>query len=348
MPREIEILDKKVGGNNPCFIIGEVGLNHNGSLELAKKIIDSAVAAGCDAVKFQKRDVANLATEEILDAKDNRFPDFGKTYGEIREFLEFNKEQYVELMDYAKKKKIAFFCTAFDINSAKFLQDINIKAFKIASHSLTNLPFIKYIAKTKIPTILSTGMGRLDQVDKAVNIFLKNNCPLVLMHCVSEYPTLPESVNLKIINIYQRRYAIPIGFSGHEIGYLPTLGAVFIGAKVIERHITLDTEMTGFDHKLSLEPVQLKKMVADIRIAEKCLGTGEKKVSPVEMITANKYHVSAISKKNIKAGEKLKESMIIYKNPGTGISPDEIDKIIGKKAIQNIPQDKLLTTKMFK
>lgn len=347
MTPSIKILNKEIGGSNPCFIIGEIGLNHNGSVEIAKKIIDSAVAAGCDAVKMQKRDVANLATKEVLDAKDERFPEFGKTYREIRNFLEFNKEQYLELMDYAKKKKIAFLCTAFDSNSAKFLLDIKIDAFKIASHSLTNLPFIEYIAKTKIPTILSTGMARLDQVDKSVEFFKKNDCPLILLHCVSEYPTPPESANLRMIQTYQKRYDVPIGFSGHEIGYLPTPGAVFMGAKVIERHITLDTKMPGFDHKLSLDPQQLKNMVNDIRTAEKCLGTGQKKISEKEMITANKYHVSAVSKIEIKAGEKLTSDMIEYKNPGTGISPDEVNKILGKTASADIESDTLLSLKLF-
>jgi sialic acid synthase SpsE len=348
MSNEVNILGYKVGDNNPCFIIGDIGLNHNGSIDIAKKLISVATEAGCNAVKFQKRDIESLAIKEVLDAPDNRFPEFGSTYRAIREHLEFNEAQYLRLMDYAKQQNISFFCTPFDIKSVIFLQEIGVKAFKIASHNLTNFPLIEYVAKLKMPTILSTGMATLADVDRSVNIFKKYNCPLILLHCVSVYPQPTEESNLKLIDFYKKRYNIPVGYSGHEIGYLPTLGAVFRGANAVERHITLDTNMVGLDHKLSLSPEQLKAMVKDIRIAEKSLGSGKKFISEKEMITLKKYHVSAVSKIEIKPGTKIDASMITFKNPGIGIPPYEVDKVIGKIAKVYIPKDILIKEDMFK
>jgi len=347
MVKEVDVLGHKVGENNPCFIIGEIGLNHNGSLDIAKGLISIASSSGCQAVKFQKRDIENLAVKKVLDAEDDRFPEFGKTYREIRQYLEFNEQQYLELIDYAKQKNIGFLCTPFDINSVKFLQKLGVEAFKIASHNLTNLPLLNYISKLRLQTILSTGMSKLEDVDRAVDIFKRNACPLVLLHCVSSYPQSKKESNLRMIEFYKKRYEIPIGYSGHEIGYLPTLGAVFLGANIVERHITLYKEMRGFDHKLSLPPEQLRAMVRDIRIAEQSLGSGKKFVSKNEMITLKKYHVSAVSKIEIKKGTRIDISMIIFKNPGTGIPPSEVNKIVGKIAKVDIAKDILMKEDMF-
>ena len=333
--------------NNYCYIIAEAGLNHNGSFEIAKQLIDVAHDAGVDAVKFQKRTVSKLATQDILDAQDNRFPEFGNTYREIREHLEFNLEQYIDLKHYSESKGIDFMVTAFDENAVDFLLKVGVENFKLASHSLTNYDLLKYLAKHKKPTTLSTGMAELEEIDRAVEIFTSCNAPLSLMHCVSAYPTPLDECNIKMMNNLKQRYGLTTGYSGHEIGYLPSVVAVAMGAQLIERHYTLDKSMTGFDHKISLDSDELASMVKDIRLVNQMQGTGEKYVSETEWITRKKYHVSAVSSVEITAGEVLSEKHIVYRNPGTGIPFKSIYKIIGKKALKNIPSGKLLNLSMF-
>jgi sialic acid synthase SpsE len=343
----VRIADGEVGHGGSCYVIGEIGLNHNGDTTLAKKLIDVAVASGCDAVKFQKRDVAGLAIESVLDAEDKRFPEFGSTYREIREHLEFDREQYVDLMAYARERGTTFICTAFDIPSVEFLESLNLETYKLASHSLTNTPLLKYVAGLGKPTILSTGMATLEEVDQAVAVFKETSTPLVLLHCVSSYPTPPEECNLTMIDVYRERYGIPVGYSGHEMGWLPTVAAVARGACMVERHITLDNGMVGFDHKLSLTPDELGKMVADIRSVEKMLGDGRKHVSDKERITRDKYHVSWVSQRAICAGDVITEDMLTLKNPGTGIPAYRKDLIIGKRALMDIGRDTLIELSMM-
>ncbi len=333
--------------NSKPYVIAEAGLNHNGSIEIAKQLIDVAKEAGSDAVKFQKRDVNNLATADYLDKDDKRFPNFGKTYREIRNFLEFDYDQYFILKKYCEKKQIDFLVTAFDINSVDFLEKLNVQFYKLASHSLTNLELIEYISQTKKPCILSTGMAEYEDIDLAVNIFIKNKTPLILLHCVSSYPTEFEESNLSMIQALKEKYNLLTGYSGHENGYLPSILSIALGADVIERHFTLDKKMEGFDHKISLEPSELKQMINIIKKTPKAIGNGTKKLSDVEKITADKYHVSAISKNKILKNQILDIDMIEYKNPGTGIGPKDISKILGKKALIDIDADKILSIEMF-
>jgi sialic acid synthase SpsE len=332
---------------NGCYIIAEAGLNHNGSIETAKQLIDVSHDAGVDAVKFQKRTVSKLATQDTLDATDDRFPEFGGTYREIREHLEFNLEQYIELKHYAELKGLDFIVTAFDEDAVDFLLKAGVENFKLASHSLTNYDLLKYLAKHKKPTILSTGMAELEEIDRAVEIFTSCNAPLSLMHCVSAYPTPLDECNIKMMNNLKQRYGLTTGYSGHELGYLPSVVAVAMGAQLIERHYTLDKSMTGFDHKMSLDPDELISMVKDIRLVNQIQGTGEKCVSETEWITRKKYHVSAVSSVEIAAGEILSEKHIVYRNPGTGIPRKDIYKILGKKSKNLIPMDILLSSEMF-
>ena len=330
-----------------CYIIAEAGLNHNGSVEIAKQLIDLAFEAGADAVKFQKRTVNKLAIESVLDAKDDRFPEFGSTYREIREHLEFGMEEYKIIKDYTESKGLDFLCTAFDPEAADFLEKLGVNIYKLASHSATNIELLEYLAETGKHTIMSTGMADLEEIDTAVSIFKKYQTPLLLLHCVSAYPTPLEECNLNMINVLSDRFHLPVGYSGHEIGYLPTLSAVAMGAVAIERHYTLDNNLTGFDHKMSLNPQDFIEMVRNIRLIERIKGTGRKEVSDTEWITRKKYHVSAVSSKGISVGEMLTNEMVEYRNPGTGIPPKNINKIIGKKALVNIPKNELLEPNMF-
>jgi len=283
-----------------------------------------------------------------LDRVDDRFPSFGRTYREIRDFLEFNKKQYLELKSFSEKRNIDFIVTAFDKNSLDFLSDIGLAIIKIASHSLTNIDLLDYISKKGFNSILSTGMAEISEIDTAVNIFKTNGCNLSLMHCVSSYPTPNNECNLNLINLLKNRYGLITGYSGHEIGFLPTLTAVAMGAKIIERHITTNNKLEGFDHKLSLEPDELSEMVNQIRNIEIIKGSDKKKVSQVEKITRDKYHVSMTSSHKLYKGEILKESMVIFKNPGTGIPPKSAKNYYGKAINQDIEESSLILPKMFK
>ena len=330
-----------------CYVIAEAGLNHNGSLEIAKKLIDVAAIAGADAVKFQKRTVEKLAVPSALDAKDDRFPEFGKTYREIREYLEFTLEQYRGLKVYAEAKGLDFMVTAFDIDAVNFLEELDLKFYKLASHSLTNLKLLDYLACLKKPTVLSTGMAEPEEIDQSVEIFRRHKAPLSLMHCVSAYPTPLAECNLSMMDVLRKRYDLAVGYSGHELGYLPTVVAVSMGAQLVERHYTLDKQMTGFDHKMSLSSDELVAMIRDIRNVPKTQGCGKKEVSETEWITRRKYHVSMVSAQAIPAGTALDENMIDWRNPGTGIPAKMAHTVLGKLAKQDIPANELINIDMF-
>ena len=337
----------KLNNTSHCYVIAEAGLNHNGSVEIAKKLIDLASKAGADAVKFQKRTVDKLAVKATLDESDSRFPEFGRTYREIREFLEFDMVQYKEIKKYTEDQGLDFLCTAFDPEAADFLEELGVEIYKLASHSVTNIELLEHLAKIGKKSIMSTGMAELEEVETAVKIFKKYKTPLLLLHCVSAYPTPLDECNLNMINVLKENFGLPIGYSGHELGYLPTLTAVAMGAIAIERHYTLDNNMTGFDHKMSLNPQDFVAMVKDIRNIEKIKGSGNKSVSETELITRNKYHVSMTSSQDILKGQELTVNMVSYRNPGTGIPAKDANKIIGKKALRNIPSDELLSLEMF-
>lgn len=330
-----------------CFVIGEIGLNHNGSLDIARRLIDLAALAGADAVKLQKRTVDILAVGETLDARDDRFPAFGRTYREIREHLEFSVDQYRELKAYAHQRGLHFMVTAFDTQAVDDLEQVGVDSYKLASHSLTNVELLRYLARLKKPTVLSTGMAELDEVDTAVDILNSSGVPLSLMHCVSSYPTPVAECNLSMMDVLKERYGVPVGYSGHELGYVPTLASVAMGAQLVERHYTLDKAMAGFDHKMSLGPDEMIAMVRDIRAVEASRGTGEKRISDTEWITRRKYHVSMASAQPIAAGAVLLESMVTWRNPGTGIPAKLAHTVLGRRAKRAIAADVLLSPDMF-
>lgn len=262
------------------FIVAEIGINHNGDMNIAKKLIDAAVVAGCDAVKFQKRTVDKVYTAEYL-AGPRKSP-WGETQRAQKEGLEFGKNEYDEIDAYCKEKGIAWYASAWDIDSQKFLQQYDCKYNKVASAMLTNDELLEEIAKEKKYTFIATGMSTLDEIDHAVEIFKKGNCPFELMHCNSTYPMPAEDANLKLIHALSEKYGCKVGYSGHEAGTLVSTCAVAAGATSIERHITLDRTMYGSDQKASIEPYELCKLVKDIRSVETILGTGEKVLTPAE------------------------------------------------------------------
>jgi len=268
------------------FVIAEVGLNHNGDVQLAKKIVDMAKSCGADAVKFQKRTIDIVYSKEFLDSP--RQSPWGTTQRSQKEGLEFGREQYDEIDAYCKEKKIWWFASAWDVESQEFLRKYDLPFNKIASAMLTHKELLHMVAEEKKHTFISTGMSRLEQIDRVVDIFRKQSCPFSLLHCVSIYPCPDEWCNTSMIKVFKERYQCPVGYSGHETGVLPSTIAVALGAMVIERHVTLDRSMYGSDQSASLEKRGLELLVRDTREVQRIFGSGEKIIIPEEEKVAYK------------------------------------------------------------
>lgn len=275
-----QIREKGLGQGMRTFITAEIGINHNGDLELAKKLIDIAAAAGCDAVKFQKRTIEIVYAKEYLDSF--RESPWGNTQRAQKEALEFGKEAYDAIDSYCMEKGIAWFASAWDIESQKFLRQYGCKYNKVASAMLAEEGFLEEVAEEGKYTFVATGMASMDEIARAVGIFRHKGCPFELMHCNSVYPMPPEDANLNMIGTLKKEFQCKVGYSGHETGTFVSTCAVAAGASSIERHITLDQSMYGSDQKASMEPYEICRLVKDIRELEKIMGTGEKKLTKAE------------------------------------------------------------------
>lgn len=272
--QEIRIGNTMIGDGHPCYIVAEIGINHNGDIDLAKKLIDVAAIAGCNAVKFQKRTIDIVYSSEEL-ARPRESP-YGMTNGELKYGLEFEKEEYDEIDLYCKEKKITLYTSPWDEKSVDFMEQYDTPCYKLASASITDDELLKHIKSKGRPIILSTGMSNMDQIDHAVNIVGTDN--LILLHACSTYPAYYEELNLKVIPVLKQRYNVPVGYSGHETGLPSSVAAAVMGACMIERHITLDRSMWGSDHAASLEPNGIMRLVRDIRLVETSMGDGVKRV----------------------------------------------------------------------
>ena len=268
------------------FISAEIGINHNGDIDICKKLIDVAVKSGCDAVKFQKRDIDQVYTQEFLDSP--RESPWGKTQRDQKKGLEFGKEQYEEIDEYCKKKNIEWFASAWDLNSQEFLRQFNCNYNKVASAMIVYEDLLKKIAEEKKHTFISTGMSNLDDIKKAVEIFKSANCSFELMHTVSTYPMNDEDANLQVINTLRKNFNCNVGYSGHEAGLAISFAAAALGISSLERHITLSRAMYGSDQAASVEPNGLRQLVGGVRKIEKAMGNGEKKIIEAEKIIAKK------------------------------------------------------------
>ena len=277
--KKVKIGNRWVGEGEQPFIVAEIGINHNGDLNIAKKLIDMAVFAGCDAVKFQKRTIELVYTPEEL-AKERESP-FGTTNGDLKRGLEFGEKEYQEIDRYCKERGIIWFASPWDVRSVDFLEKFNVPCYKIASPCLTDDELLKYVKSKGKPIILSTGMSTEEEIKRAVKILGEKN--LVVLHCTSTYPSKLEELNLKVINWLKKEFNCPVGYSGHETGIVEPVMAVVLGACVVEKHITLDRAMWGSDHAASLEPNGLNRLVRDIRNLPVCLGNGEKRVYDSEI-----------------------------------------------------------------
>ena len=274
------------GDAGSIFVIAEVGINHNGDMDIARRLIDAAVEAGCDAVKFQKRDIETVYSAEVL-AQPRKSP-WGETQRAQKEGLEFGKAEYDAIDAYCRHKGIPWFASAWDLHSQAFLAQYDLFANKVASAMLTHIPLLQTIAAEKKPTFISTGLSTLEDIDRAVALFQKADCPFVLMHSISTYPADDKDLNLLMIRTLKARYGAPVGYSGHERGLEPTFAAAVLGAAALERHITLDRTMYGSDQAASLEPKELAALVRLIRDFPSWLGDGVKKLAPGEAEVAAK------------------------------------------------------------
>lgn len=277
--KKVKIGNKLIGDNEPIFIVAEIGINHNGDINIAKKLIDMAVFAGCDAVKFQKRTIELVYTQEEL-AKERENP-FGPTNGDLKRGLEFGEKEYQEIDRYCRERGIIWFASPWDVKSVDFLEKFNVPCYKIASACLTDEELLSRVRATGKPVIMSTGMSTPEEIWRAVNILGTEN--LILLHCTSTYPSKLEELNLNAIPWFKKTFNCPIGYSGHETGIVEPVMAVLKGACVVEKHISLDRAMWGSDHAASLEPNGLNRLIRDIRLIPTCLGDGEKRVYDSEI-----------------------------------------------------------------
>ena len=280
MTNKVSVGKKAIGAGEPVYIIAEIGINHNGDIEIAKQLMDVAVETGCDAVKFQKR-TPEICVPEEQKSIPRETPWGSMTYFEYKKRIEFEQNEFEQIDAYAKKIGIDWFASPWDVPSVSFLEGFNVPCQKIASACLTDSELLTAINKTKTTTILSTGMSSMQEIDKAVSLL--NDVPLAIAQATSTYPAEASELNLRAIQTFAEKYKVPVGYSGHERGLQVTIAAVALGATFIERHITLDRSMWGTDHSASLEPEGLKKLVRDIRVVELALGDGKKKVYDSEI-----------------------------------------------------------------
>lgn len=330
------------------LIIAEAGVNHNGSIDIAKQLVDKAAYAGADIIKFQTFKSEKLVSKSAQQAeyqKRNIGAKSDNSQLSMLKKLELSEQNHIELMAHCKEKNIKFFSTAFDLDSIDYLHSLNLGLWKIPSGEVTNYPFLKRIAAYNEKTILSTGMCDMQDVRAAVDALYKNGLSkenLTLLHCNTEYPTPFEDVNLRAMDALRKEFGVEVGYSDHTKGIEVPIAAVALGATVIEKHFTLDRNMEGPDHKASLEPDELKAMVSAIRHIEQALGDGYKKISNSERRNIAIARKSIVAAYHIKKGEPLTEQNITVKRPGTGISPMHWEEVIGTIAIKDYEKDELI------
>lgn len=343
--RKIKIEDKLVGDGEPVFIVAEAGVNHNGDVDLGKKLIDVAKYAEADAVKFQAFKAENVVikyAEKARYQKETTGPNKSQ-YNMIKR-LELTDEEFRELYNYAKKNNIIFLSSAFDKESVDLLDNLGVPAFKVASGEITNFPLLRYIAEKKKPIILSTGMSTIGEIEEALEVIREKGVEdIVLLHCVTSYPAKIEDVNLRVIEALRNKFNLPVGFSDHTLGITIPIAAAALGAALIEKHFTLDRTLPGPDHRASLEPDELKDMIRAIRDVEKALGDGIKKPTKDEERIKKVVRRSIVAKMEIPKGTVITEDMLDLKRPGVGVEPKYLNEVIGKRAKKNIKPDELIT-----
>jgi len=343
LPNSIEIDNVLIGKNNPCYIIAEIGINHNGKLDLAKQLIDVAVSAEANAVKFQKRSLNQLYKNDLLNDPNLESQGFEILIGVLKE-VEFGEDEYQQIIEYCKEKNITFLCTPWDTDSVDFLEKFNVPAYKIASADITNFPLLKYVCSKNKPMIISSGMSEMNEIEKTVEFLKNQQANFILLHCNSTYPSPIDLLNLELIPVLSEKFQVPIGYSGHESDIIPTLTASNLGAVVVERHITLDRTMEGIDQSASLEPEEFSTLVKYIRDSEKAKGKPIKRMTRGEVLQREVLGKSLVCKTDIQKNEEFSEKNIDVKGPARGLSPQYYYEILGKKSKRQIKKGDYIQT----
>ena len=345
MAQDIRIAGKTIGPGHPCFIIAEAGSNHDRDLGQAKRLIDTAVAAGADAVKFQ-----TFTAEKIAANTSHEIMKLGNEYEgvptlfELYKGLELPREWQAELTEYAIQKGIIFLTTPFDYDAVEQMEELNVPAYKIASFELVDLPFLNYISKKGKPVILSTGMASLGEIEEALEaVYAAGNRQAALLHCGISYPMPLRDVNLAVMDTLNTAFQVPVGYSDHSLGITVSIAAAARGAMVIEKHFTIDNSLKGPDHKFALNPDELKAMVKGIREAEKCVGSPVKRLAESEKIHHQRGRRSIFAATDIPRGTVITGEMLAILRPGVGLHPRYLDTVIGRKAAVDIKANDPIT-----
>ena len=344
MSRTITIGSNEISDASRCYVIAEIGHNHQGDIEKARELFREAKLAGANAVKLQKRDNRRLYTANAYNKPYDNENSFGSTYGEHREFLEFGLGEYTALKAYAKELGVDFFATAFDMASADLLESLEVPAFKIASGDLRSIPLLKHVARFGRPMVVSTGGARLEDVERAYDAIMPINEQLAILQCTAGYPAAFEELDLRVIATYRARFpGAVVGFSSHDNGIVMPIAAYMLGARIVEKHFTLNRTMKGTDHAFSLEPVGLRKMVRDLERTHKAMGDGVKKVYESEKAPITKMGKSLVAARDLPSGHVLGPEDIVMKSPGGGIPPYELEQVLGRTTLAPIHVDDFLS-----
>jgi N-acetylneuraminate synthase/sialic acid synthase len=344
MTRQLVIADRVINDDSDAYVIAEIGHNHQGNLQTAKELFHAAAECGCTAGKLQKRDNKGLYTRDAYNKPYDNENSFGATYGEHREALEFGKGEYAALQAESENLGLAFFATAFDFASADFLAALNTPAYKIASGDLRNLPLLKHVAKLGKPMIVSTGGGTLDDVQRVYDTIMPINPRLCLLQCTCGYPAEFAELDLRVITTYREKFPdIVIGYSGHDNGIAMPVAAYMLGARVIEKHFTLNRAMKGTDHRFSLEPVGMKKMIRDLQRVRLALGDGRKKVYASETASVFKLGKKLVAARDLPVGHTLTMADIAIKSPAGGLAPYYLDQVLGQALVKELRADESIT-----
>lgn len=340
MARELTIANRVIRDDSDCFVIAEIGNNHQGDLEKAKLLFRTAKECGADAVKLQKRDNKSLYTRSMYEKPYDHENSFGDTYGSHREALELGRAEHLELKRYAAELDIIMFSTAFDYKSADFLAELDMPAYKIASGDLKSIPLLKYVAKLGKPMIVSTGGAAMDDVIRAYDAIMPINEQLCILQCTAAYPAEPDLLNLRVISSYRERFPnTVIGLSDHVNGIAMSVAAYVLGARVIEKHFTMNHTWKGTDHAFSLEPIGLRKMVRDLQRTRVALGDGYKRPFPIEAAPLVKMGKKLVAARKLPAGHVLAAADITIKSPGDGLPPYELERVIGRTLPAALEED---------
>ena len=344
MAGTIKIGTHEIGDHTKCYVIAEIGHNHQGSVEKARDLFREAKLAGANAVKLQKRDNRALYTRAAYDKPYENENSFGPTYGAHREFLEFGAKEYRELQAYARELDLDFFSTAFDLASADFLRQLDVPAYKIASGDLKSTPLLKHVAGFGKPVVISTGGAVIEDVQRAYDTIMPINPQLAILQCTAGYPAAFEELDLRVIHTYRDRFpGAVVGFSSHDNGIAMPVAAYMLGARLVEKHFTLNRAMKGTDHAFSLEPVGLRKMVRDLDRTHKALGNGVKKVYDSEKAPIVKMGKSLVVARDLPSGHVIVTGDVVMKSPAGGIPPYDLNKVIGRVTLKPLVQDDVLT-----